>query len=82
VERDEILRQGMDIAAKLRDVAGAQVAEHEPRIREAVAKVAEFVNTQTAGQYREQVGRATGYVEMGVAWLAEAGRDGAQPPPS
>ncbi len=74
VDRDEILRQGMDIAGKLRDEAGAKVAQHEQQIKDVLGKVANFVNDKTGGQYAGQVGKAADFIEQGVDKLAESGR--------
>jgi S-methylmethionine-dependent homocysteine/selenocysteine methylase len=74
VDRDEILRQGMQIAGKLRDEAGEQAAQHEQQIKDVLGKVVEFVNDKTEGRYAEHVDKAAGYLEQGLETLAEGAR--------
>lgn len=86
MDRDEILRQGMQIAGKLRDEAGEQAAQHEKQIKDVLGKVVGFVNDKTEGRYTEHVDKAAGFLEQGIDALVEGaargkpGPDG--PPPS
>jgi len=74
---DDIIKQGRELAGKLRDGAGEQVAQHEQQIKGALGKVVNFVNDKTGGKYSEQVSKAVGYVEHGVDLLASDKREGA-----
>jgi S-methylmethionine-dependent homocysteine/selenocysteine methylase len=74
VERDEILRQGMQIAGRLRDEAGEQAAAHEQQIKDVLGKVAGFVNEKTEGRYAEHVDKAAGFLEQGLETLVEGAR--------
>ncbi|HTF50573.1 MAG TPA: antitoxin [Pseudonocardia sp.] len=74
---DDIIKQGRELAGKLRDGAGEQVAQHEQQIKGALGKVVNFVNDKTHGKYSEQVSKAVGYVEHGVDLLASDKREGA-----
>jgi hypothetical protein len=74
---DDIIKQGRELAGKLRDGAGEQVAQHEQQIKDALGKVVNFVNDKTGGKYSDQVSKAVGYVEHGVDLLASDKRDDA-----
>ena len=74
MERDEILRQGMQIAGKLRDEAGEQAAQHEEQIKDVLGKVVGFVNDKTEGRYAEHVDKAAGFLEQGIDMLVEGAR--------
>ncbi len=90
MDRDEILRQGKDIADKLRVEAeklrvevGQQATQHEQTIKGALGKAVGFVNDKTGGKYAEQVDKVAGLVEQGVDKIAEGGRGpGDTPPPA
>ena len=81
MDRDEILRQGKDIADKLRVEVGQQAAQHEQTIKDALGKAVGFVNDKTGGKYAEQVEKVVSLVEQGVDKIAEGGRgtDGTPP---
>jgi hypothetical protein len=74
---DDIIKQGRELAGKLRDGAGEQVAQHEQQIKDALGKVVNFVNDKTGGKYADQVSKAVGYVEHGVDLLASDKRESA-----
>ena len=74
MDRDEILRQGIQIAGKLRDEAGEQAAQHEAQLKDVLGKVAGFVNEKTQGRYAEHVDKATEFLEQGIDTLAEGAR--------
>lgn len=71
MNRDEILKQGKDLAGKLRDGAGDQVARNEQTIKGTLGKLAGFVNSRTGGKYSDKVDKATGLVEQGMGKLTE-----------
>jgi hypothetical protein len=79
---DDIIKQGRELAGKLRDGAGEQVAQHEQQIKDALGKVVNFVNDKTGGKYADQVSKAVGYVEHGVDLLASDKRDDAPGEPA
>jgi hypothetical protein len=87
MDADDIIKQGRQLAGKLRDEAGEQVAQHEQQIKDVLGKAVEFVNDKTGGKYAEQVGKAAGFVEHGVDVLATGSRadegpaEPAAPPP-
>jgi len=79
MDADDLIKQGREIAGKLRDGAGEQVAQHEKQIKSTLGKVVSFVNDKTGGKYADQVGKAVGYVEHGVDLLAAGNRPGDAP---
>ncbi|MBV9313895.1 MAG: antitoxin [Pseudonocardia sp.] len=74
MNRDELLRQGKDIAEKLRAEASSQAAAHEQQIKDALDKVVGFVNNKTGGKYADQVSKYVAFVEQGLSKLAEGAR--------
>jgi hypothetical protein len=76
MDADDIIKQGREMAGKVRDGAGEQVAQHEDKIKDTLAKLVDFVNDKTGGKYADQVNKAVGYVEQGVNKLAEGHRPG------
>ena len=79
MDADDLIKQGRDLAGKLRDGAGEQVAQHEGQIKSVLGKVVAFVNDKTGGKYSDQVGKAAGFVEHQVDVLATSGRPGDTP---
>lgn len=70
MDADKLLKQGMEMAEKLRDTAGEQVERHEDQIRDTLGKVTGFVNEKTGGKYADQVSKAVSFLERGVDMLA------------
>jgi S-methylmethionine-dependent homocysteine/selenocysteine methylase len=70
MDTDKLIKQGREIAEKLRDTAGEQVAQHEKQIKGALGKVVGFVNDKTDGKYAGHVSKAVGFVEQGVDLIA------------
>jgi MT0933-like antitoxin protein len=79
MDADDLIKQGREIAGKLRDGAGEQVAQHEQQIKSTLGKVVSFVNDKTGGKYADQVSKAVGYVEQGVDLLAAGNRPTDEP---
>jgi hypothetical protein len=69
MDADKLLKQGMEMAEKLRDTAGEQAERHEDQIKDALGKVTGFVNEKTGGKYTDQVSKAMNFLERGVEML-------------
>jgi len=74
MDADDLKKQGREMADKLRDGAGEQVAKNEKQIKSTLGKLISFVNAKTGGKYADQVSKAAGYVEQGVDALATGHR--------
>jgi hypothetical protein len=74
MDADELMKQGRELAGKLRDGAGEQVAQHEQQIKGVLNKVTDFVNDKTGGKYSDQVDTVAGMVTHGVDKVAAGNR--------
>src|SRR5882757_6905816 len=79
MDADDLKKQGREMADKLRDGAGEQVAKNEKKIKSTLGKLISFVNDKTGGKYADQVSKAAGYVEQGVDTLAAGHRPADSP---
>ncbi len=73
MDRDEILRQGKQTAADLRDTLSAKVSENEDTIKGTLGKAARWVDEKTGGKYSDQIGKVEGKVGEGIGWVAHQG---------
>lgn len=73
MDRDEIARQGKQIASDLRDTVSSKVSENEETIKGTLGKAARWVDEKTGGKYSEQIGKAEAKVGDGVGWVAAQG---------
>ncbi|MCD2193226.1 antitoxin [Actinomycetospora endophytica] len=73
MDRDEITRQGKQMASDLRDTVSAKVSENEDTIKGTLGKAARWVDEKTGGKYSEQIGKAEAKVGDGVGWVASQG---------
>jgi hypothetical protein len=73
MDRDEILRQGKQTAADLRDTVSAKVSENEDTIKGTLGKAARWVDEKTGGKYAEHIGKVESKVGEGIGWVAAQG---------
>lgn len=73
MDRDEILRQGKQTAADLRDTVSQKVSENEDTIKGTLGKAARWVDQKTGGKYADQIGKVESKVEEGIGWVASQG---------
>jgi hypothetical protein len=73
MDRDEILRQGKQTAADLRDTVSQKVSENESTIKDTLGKAARWVDEKTGGKYAEHIGKVESKVGEGVGWVASQG---------
>jgi hypothetical protein len=73
MDRDDIARQGKQMASDLRDTVSAKVSENEETIKGTLGKAARWVDEKTGGKYSEQIGKAEAKVGDGVGWVAAQG---------
>jgi hypothetical protein len=88
MDAEKLLKQGMEMAEKLRGTAGEQVERHEGQIKDTLGKITEFVNEKTGGKYTDQVSKAASFLERGVDMMAAqspgpqgSGEDSSSTPP-
>ena len=70
MDRDEILRQGKQTAADLRDTVSQKVSENEDTIKGTLGKAARWVDQKTGGKYAEHIGKVESKVGDGIGWVA------------
>lgn len=73
MDRDDITRQGKQIANDLKDTVTAKVSENEDTIKGTLGKAARWVDEKTGGKYSDQIGKAEAKVGDGVGWVASKG---------
>jgi hypothetical protein len=73
MDRDEILRQGKQTAADLRDTVSQKVSQNEDTIKGTLGKAARWVDRKTGGKYADQIGKVESKVEEGIGWVASQG---------
>jgi len=73
MDRDEILRQGKQTAADLRDTVSQKVSENEDTIKGTLGKAARWVDQKTGGKYAEHIGKVESKVGEGIGWVAAKG---------
>jgi hypothetical protein len=73
MDRDDITRQGKQIANDLKDTVSAKVSENEDTIKGTLGKAARWVDEKTGGKYSDQIGKAEAKVGDGVGWVASKG---------
>ncbi len=73
MDRDEILRQGKQTAADLRDTVSQKVSENEDTIKGTLGKAARWVDEKTGGKYAEHIGKVESKVGEGIGWVASQG---------
>ncbi|HEY2223567.1 antitoxin [Actinomycetospora sp.] len=73
MDRDEITRQGKQIANDLKDTVSSKVSENEGTIKGTLGKAARWVDEKTGGKYSDQIGKAEAKVGDGVGWVASQG---------
>ncbi|GAA4827357.1 hypothetical protein GCM10023201_12820 [Actinomycetospora corticicola] len=73
MDRDELARQGKQMASDLRDTVGQKVSENQDTISAVLGKAARWVDEKTGGKYSDQIGRAQAKVDEGVGWVASQG---------
>ncbi len=76
MDRDEILRQGKQTAADLRDTVSQKVSENEDTIKGTLGKAARWVDEKTGGKYAEHIGKVESKVGEGIGWVASQGPAG------
>jgi hypothetical protein len=73
MDRDEILRQGKQTAADLRDTVSQKVSENEDTIKGTLGKAARWVDEKTGGKYADKIGKVESKVGEGIGWVASQG---------
>ena len=73
MDRDEIARQGKQIASDLRDTVSQKVSENEDTIKGTLGKAARWVDEKTGGKYSDHIGKAESKVGDGIGWVASQG---------
>jgi hypothetical protein len=73
MERDDITRQGKQIANDLKDTVSAKVSQNEDTIKGTLGKAARWVDEKTGGKYSDKIGKAEAKVGDGVGWVASQG---------
>ncbi|MDL5154775.1 antitoxin [Actinomycetospora termitidis] len=73
MDRDELARQGKQVASDLRDTVSQKVSENQDTIKSTLDKAARWVDEKTGGKYSEQIGKAQGKVDDGLGWVASQG---------
>ncbi|MCD2188569.1 antitoxin [Actinomycetospora soli] len=73
MDRDELARQGKQMASDLRDTVSAKVSENQDTITGVLGKAARWVDEKTGGKYTDQIGKAQAKVDEGVGWVANQG---------
>lgn len=73
MDRDELARQGKQMASDLRDTVSQKVSENQDTISGVLGKAARWVDEKTGGKYSDQIGKAQAKVDEGVGWVAGQG---------
>lgn len=73
MDRDELARQGKQVASDLRDTVSQKVSENQETISGVLGKAARWVDEKTGGKYSDQIGKAQAKVDEGVGWVASQG---------
>ena len=73
MDRDEIARQGKQMASDLRDTVSQKVSENEDTIKGTLGKAARWVDEKTGGKYSDHIGKAEAKVGDGIGWVASQG---------
>jgi hypothetical protein len=73
MDRDEIARQGKQIASDLRDTVSQKVSENEDTIKGTLGKAARWVDEKTGRKYSDHIGKAESKVGDGIGWVASQG---------
>ncbi|WP_018331640.1 antitoxin [Actinomycetospora chiangmaiensis] len=73
MDRDELARQGKQMASDLRDTVSQKVSENQDTISGVLGKAARWVDEKTGGKYHDQIDKAQAKVDEGVGWVASQG---------
>ena len=69
MDRDEIARQGKQMASDLRDTVSQKVSENQDTLKGTLGKAARWVDEKTGGKYSEQIGKAENKVGEGLSLI-------------
>ncbi|MFC5062807.1 antitoxin [Actinomycetospora atypica] len=80
MDRDDLARQGKQMASDLRDTVSQKVSENQDTLKSTLGRAARWVDEKTGGKYSGQIDNARSKVDEGIGRVATS--SSSRPPAS